>query len=257
MALIKSPEEIEALAEGGKILAQILNTVAAAVKPGVSTLELDQLARQQMKKFGVQPAFEGYQMAGDGPKYPAVLCSSVDHEVVHGIPHEKKILQEGQIIGLDLGIIHRRLYTDSALTVGVGKISSENQKLLDSTWAALLAGIEQVKPGNRIGDIANAIQSAARKAGFAVIRDLIGHGVGHALHEKPDVPNYGKRGTLEELKPGMVIAIEPMFTRGDWRITFLEDGWTVVTADGTPAAHFEHTVAVTETGHDILTFLRK
>lgn len=253
MALIKTADETEILAEGGKILARILNAVARAVRPGVSTLELDHMARSEMKKAGVTPAFEGYQMGNQGPKYPAVLCSSVDHEVVHGIPSHKKILKEGQIIGLDLGIIYKGLYTDAALSVAVGKTSPENEKLLQVTKAALEAGIAQVKPGNRIGDVAYAIQSCAKSAGFSVIRDLIGHGVGHALHEKPDVPNYGRPGTLEELKPGMVIAIEPMFTRGDWRITFLDDGWTVVTADGSPAAHFEHTVAVTENGHKILT----
>jgi len=253
MALIKTPEEIIALAAGGKILAHILNAVAGAVKPGVSTLELDKIARAEMKKAGVGPAFEGYQMAGQGPKYPAVLCSSIDHEVVHGIPHSARILEEGQIIGLDLGIIYKELYTDAALTVPVGKISPENETLLQVTREALEAGIAQVKPGNRIGDVAHAIQTTAKEGGFAVIRDLIGHGVGHALHEKPDVPNYGRPGTLEELKSGMVIAIEPMFTRGDWRIKFLNDGWTVVTADGSPAAHFEHTVAVTSDGHKVLT----
>jgi len=256
MALIKTPQEIAILTEGGRILAAILKTVAAAVKPGVSTLELDALARAEMKKAKVKPAFEGYQMGEQGPKYPAVLCSSVDHEVVHGIPRKDKILEEGQIIGLDLGIIHKGLYTDAALSVAVGKTTAENEKLLRVTKEALGAGIAQVKPGNRIGDVAHAIQSKARQAGFAVIRDLIGHGVGHTLHEKPDVPNYGRPGTLEKLVPGMVIAIEPMFTRGDWRIQFLDDGWTVVTADGSPSAHFEHTVAVTETGHEVLTEMK-
>lgn len=253
MALIKTSEEIEMMREGGKILARILRLAAEAVKPGVSTLELDNLARSEMKKAGVKPAFEGYQMGSDGPKYPAVLCSSVDHEVVHGIPREDKILREGEIVGLDLGIIHKELYTDAAVTVAVGKTRPENEKLMRATREALDAGIAQVKPGNTIGDIAHAVESCAKKAGLSVIRDLVGHGVGHALHEKPDVPNYGKPGTLEKLVPGMVIAIEPMFTRGDWRVKFLDDGWTVVTADGSPAAHFEHTVAVTETGCEVLT----
>ena len=253
MALIKTSQELEILSEGGKILAEILSTVAAAVRPGVSTLELDTLARGEMKKAGVRPAFEGYQMGHDGPKFPAVLCSSVDHEVVHGIPRKDKILRDGEIIGLDLGIIHKHLYTDAAVTVGVGKVTTADGNLIEVTRQALAAGIEQVKPGNRIGDIAHAIEACATQAGLSVIRDLIGHGVGHALHEKPDVPNCGKPGTLEILKPGMVIAIEPMFTRGDWRVKFLDDGWTVVTADGSPAAHFEHTVAVTENGHWVLT----
>ncbi len=253
MALIKTPEEIKILAEGGKILAQILSKVAGAVRSGVSTLDLDTLAREEMKKAGVKPAFEGYQMGDDGPKFPAVLCSSVDHEVVHGIPRKDKILHEGEIVGLDLGIIHQGLFTDAAVTVGVGKVSSQDKNLMDGTEQALKAGIAQVKPGKRIGDIGHAIESCAKRTGLSVIRDLIGHGVGHALHEKPDVPNYGKPGTLEILKPGMVIAIEPMFTRGDWRVKFLDDGWTVVTADGSPSAHFEHTVAVAKDGHQVLT----
>ena len=253
MALIKTRLELKDLAEGGRILWRILNTVADAAKPGISTHELDLLARSEMKKAKVQPAFEGYQISPDIPKYPAVLCSSVDHEVVHGIPHKDKILKEGQIIGLDLGIVHRGLYTDAAVTVAVGQTSSENENLIDTTREALEAGIAMVKPGNRIGDVAHAIQSAAKAAGFSVIRDLIGHGVGHELHEKPDVPNYGRPGTLEILREGMVIAIEPMFTRGDLRIKFKEDGWTVVTADGSPSAHFEKTVAVTATGHEVLT----
>lgn len=253
MTLIKTPAEINIMREGGAILAAILRKLAAKVAPGVSTLELDLLAREEIKKAGVKPAFEGYRMSGDSPAYPAVLCSSVDHEVVHGIPHKDVILREGQIVGIDFGIIHRGMYTDSAVTVPVGKISPENEHLVGMTRAALYAGIEQVRPGATIGDVAHAIESLAKDAKLSVVRDLIGHGVGHALHEKPDVPNYGKAGTLDKLQTGMVIAIEPMFTRGDWRIKFLDDGWTVVTADGSMAAHFEHTVAVTDTGCEILT----
>lgn len=241
--------------EGGKTLAAILRTVAAVVKPGVSTMELDRLARAEMKRAGVVPAFEGYKMGEDYPEYPAVLCASVDEEVVHGIPREDRVLKEGEIVGLDLGIVHHGLYTDAAATVGVGKISKENQKLIDVTKKALYESIKQVKQGNTIGDVAAAVQAVADEAGLSVVRDLIGHGVGHALHEKPDVPNYGQAGTLEKLQSGMVIAIEPMFTRGDYKIKFLDDGWTVVTADGSQAAHFEHSVAVTETGHLILTEL--
>lgn len=255
MAYLKTPEEIRLLREGGKILAAILRAVAGVVRPGVSTLELDQIARAEIKKHQVTPAFEGYKMGEDYPEYPAVLCASVDEEVVHGIPKEDRVLKEGEIVGLDLGIIHRNLYTDAAVTVPVGKISAENEKLIQVTKNALHAGIKQVKPGNTIGDVAAAIQAVADETGLSVVRDLIGHGVGHALHEKPDVPNYGQAGTLEKLQTGMVIAIEPMFTRGDYKIKFLDDGWTVVTADGSQAAHFEHSVAVTETGHLILTDL--
>lgn len=253
MALIKTPQEIEIMAEGGRILAAILRRVAEAVKPGVSTIELDKLAREEIKKAGVKSAFEGYRIGADSPAYPAVLCSSIDHEVVHGIPSRKVILKQGQIIGLDFGVIYKGLYTDSAITIGVGSISIEDAKLLKATREALYAGIDQVKPGNKIGDVAAAVEAVAKQYAFSVVRDLIGHGVGHALHEKPDVPNYGRAGTLDELKPGMVIAIEPMFTRGDWRINFADDGWTVVTADGSRAAHFEHSVAVTNSGHRVLT----
>ena len=253
MSLIKTPQEIETLKQGGAILAAILQTAAAAVRPGVSTWDLDQIAREEIKKAGVKSAFEGYRMSRDYPVYPGVICASVDHEVVHGIPRKDRVLQEGQIIGLDFGIIYKGLYTDAAITVAVGKISAEHQKLINATHEALQAGIEQVRPGNHIGDIAAAVAAVAKKAGLGVVRDLIGHGVGHALHEKPDVPNLGKPGTLEELKPGMVIAIEPMFTTGDWRGKFLDDGWTVATSDGGLAAHFEHSVAVTESGHLVLT----
>ena len=244
---------MEIMAEGGQILAAILRKVAGAVRPGISTLELDNLAREELNKAGVKSAFEGYRMGGDGPAYPAVICTSINDEVVHGIPRADEILKEGQIIGLDFGVIHKGLYTDAALTVAVGKIDSEDARLLKVTKQALQAGIDQVKAGNTIGDVAFAIESAAKAAGFSVVRDLIGHGVGHELHEKPDVPNYGRPGTLEKLQPGMVIAIEPMFTRGGWRIKFADDQWTVKTADNSHAAHFEHTMAVTDSGHRVLT----
>ena len=253
MSLIKTPEEIERLRDGGAILAKILRKVADFAKPGVSTMDLEKLARAEIEQSGAQSAFEGYQMGDDYPPFPAVLCSSVDHEIVHGIPRGETVLREGQIIGLDLGIVYKGLYTDAAVTVGIGKISPEDATLIAKTREALGAGIAMVRAGNTLGDIGFAIQGVAKAAGLGIVRDLIGHGVGHELHEKPDVPNYGKPGTLEELRSGMVIAIEPMFTRGDARVRILKDGWTVVTADGSQAAHFEHSVAVTETGHIILT----
>ena len=253
MSLIKTPKEIATLREGGVILAAILEKIAGAVKPGISTMDLDVLARQEVKKAGVRSAFEGYRMAGDSPAYPAVICASIDDEVVHGIPSSSRILREGEIIGIDFGIVYQSLYTDAAVTVPVGSVSAEKQKLIDVTRLALEKGLEQVAPGRTIGDIAAAVQSEARKAGFGVIRDLVGHGVGHALHEKPDVPNCGKKGSLQKLETGMVIAIEPMFTLGDWQIYFAEDGWTVKTLDGSASAHFEHSVAVTASGYLTLT----
>lgn len=253
MALLKTPEEIEALAEGGKILAGILARVAVAVKPGISTMDLENLTRGEIKKVGAEPAFAGYRIAPDGPSYPAALCTSIDNEVVHCIPESSRVLREGQIIGLDLGIRYRNLYTDMAITVPVGRVSAEAQKLIDTTREALAAGIAQIKPGHTIGDIGHAIEAVAKRDGFGVIRDLIGHGVGHAVHESPNVPNYGKRGTLDKLVAGMVLAIEPMFTTGTHHVRFLDDGWSVVTADGSLAAHFEHTVAVTARGSRVLT----
>lgn len=253
MSLIKTSAEIKILREGGKILAEILAHLSSEVQEGISTLELDRLAREEIAKHQVQPAFEGYQISPSMPAYPGVLCTSINDEIVHGIPSPERILKAGQIIGLDFGIIHQGLYTDAAVTVGVGKISTEAQGLLDHTRQALRDGIAEVRPGNTIGDIASAIQDVARKNKYGVVRDLIGHGVGHKLHEKPDVPNYGKPGTLEKLLPGMVIAIEPMFTLGDYRIKVEDDFWTITTADQSLAAHFEHSVAVTESGYLVLT----
>lgn len=253
MALIKTSEEIETLREGGKILAAILKLLEKRITPGVSTMDLENLALAEIKKAGAEPAFKGYQPGRDQSPFPAALCTSIDAEVVHCIPKDNRVLKEGEIISLDLGIKYKGLFTDAAITVPVGRVTAEAQKLLRTTERALAAGIAQIKPGNTIGDIAHAIEKVGKSARLGVIRDLIGHGVGHAVHESPSVPNYGKPGTLEKLEPGMVLAIEPMFTLGDFRIKFLDDGWTVITADGSLAAHFEHTVAVTETGYIVLT----
>ncbi len=253
MALIKTPQEIKILREGGRILAGILALLAEAVRPGISTLELDSLARTAIAKAGAEAAFPGYQTHADAPPFPAALCTSINEEIVHCIPNDKRILEEGQIIGLDLGIKYRGLFTDAAITVAVGEVSEETQRLIAVTQQALRAGIKEVKPGKTVGDIAVAIEQTAKQAGFGVVRDLVGHGVGHAVHEPPNVPNYGQPGTLETLRVGMVLAIEPMFTLGTHLVKFLDDGWTVVTADGSLSAHFEHTVAVTEHGSLVLT----
>lgn len=254
MSLIKTKQEIEVLREGGRILARILALVAAYVKPGISTFELDKLARQEIKRAGVEPAFLGYKIAPNHPPYSAVLCASVNEEIVHGIPRRDKVLREGDILGLDLGIKYQSLFTDAAVTVPVGKIDKGNQKLIDTAKQALERGIREAMPGNTTSDIGHAIQQAVEAAGFTVVRDLVGHGVGHAVHEPPNVPNYSlPRSRGDKLKPGMVIAIEPMITAGDWRVKFLDDGWTVVTADGSRSAHFEHTVAITKDSSEILT----
>lgn len=256
MALIKTPNEIKILREGGRILARILALVASVVKEGVTTLELDELARQEIRKAEAEPAFPGYRISPTVPPYPAALCTSVNNEVVHGIPQKNKILKEGDLIGLDLGIKYKGLYTDAAVSVPVGEIGRGESRLLEAARDALEAGIAEVRPGKTLGDVAEAIETVAKAHDLAVIRDLGGHGVGHAIHENPFVPNFGRRGTLEKLKTGMVLAIEPMFTLGGSKIKFLDDGWTVVTADGSLAAHFEHTVAVTDGGSIVLTQLQ-
>lgn len=246
-------KEIEDLAAGGKILGTILEILAKAVRPGISTLDLDKLARSEIQKAGAEAAFPGYRISPDDIAYPAALCVSVDDEIVHGIPRADRILREGEIVGLDLGIKYRGLYTDAARTVAVGRISREKQKLIEATKRALDEGIAAIAPCRTIGDVAAAIESVGRKNRLGVVRDLVGHGVGHAIHEPPNVPNYGKPGSLEKLLSGMVLAIEPMFTSRGHRINFLEDGWTVVTADGSIAAHFEDTIVVTGKGAEILT----
>jgi methionyl aminopeptidase len=253
MSLVKTAKEIETLREGGKILAAILSLVAKRVRPGITTRELDELAREEIKKAGATSAFEGYKIVPDGPPYPAVLCTSINDEVVHGIPSRTRVLKDGDIIGLDFGIKYQGLYTDAAITVPVGTVSSDAHKLIATTELALEKGIEQAVPGHTIGDIAAAIQKVADEAGFGIIRDLVGHGVGHAIHEMPNVPNYGRAGSMPRLKVGMVLAIEPMFTTGSYQVKFLLDRWTVATADGSLAAHFEHTIALTQNGPVILT----
>ena len=253
MALYKTPEEIRILKQGGQILARVRDAVAAMARPGITTQELEDRARELIRKTGARPAFLGYRgSAADGPEYPAALCLSVNDRVVHCAPGGN-VLNEGDIVSIDIGVEYKGLYTDSAVTVPVGEIGGEARKLLEFTKKALYAGIAQTRVGNTIGDVAHAIQSVGEKAGLGVIRELVGHGVGHAVHEKPDVPNYGKPGTLDKLKQGMVLAIEPMFTLGDGRVVFENDGWTVSTRDGSLAAHFEHTVAITEKGAEVLT----
>ncbi len=253
MSLIKTAGEIEALREGGQILGHILKLLAEQVRPGVTTHFLDELARSEIEKAGAKPAFLGYKISQDTIPYPAALCASIDNEVVHCIPNKNRHLEEGQIIGLDLGVKYKGLYTDSALTIGVGKISSEAIRLIETTKLALQKGIGQAIPGKRIGDVAFAIEQIGRAERFGVITDLTGHGVGHAVHESPSVPNYGKPDTMEKLVPGMVLAIEPMFTTGTHLVRFMDDGWGVETADGSLAAHFEHTIAITDKGNIVLT----
>jgi methionyl aminopeptidase len=249
--LIKTSEEIDAIAEGGKILHDILHKTAGLVKPGVSTWELNEFAENEIEKAGGRPSFKNY-----GPKknpFPAGLCTSVNDQVVHGIPSKDVILKNGDIIGLDIGMEYKGLYTDTAITVPVGNVSKHAQTLIDTTKKCLSEAIKQATNGNRIGDISHAIQSLAEKSGFSVVRDLVGHGVGYEVHEDPAVPCFGKKGTGPVLQEGMVLAIEPMLCVGEHFVVFEDDGWTISTKDGSLSAHFEHTLAITKHGARILT----
>lgn len=250
--IIKTKEEIEILREGGKRLASVLRKVKDAVRPGVSTKELDEIAFSEIKALGDEPAFLNYQPYGASYPYPASLCVSVNEEIVHGIPGDR-VLKEGDIVSIDLGLKHKGYFTDHAVTVPVGKISKQDQELLAVTEEALNIGIEAIKAGGNIGDIGYAIEQYVKEFGFGIVRGLSGHGVGVHIHEDPYVPNYGKMGQGEKLVPGMVIAIEPMITLGNPAMKTLKDGYTIVSKDGSRAAHFEHTVAIQEEGAEILT----
>ncbi len=252
MIALKSAQDIAQLQAGGAIMARILDTVAARVAPGVTPKELDTLAQQLIAEYKVVPAFLNYAPPGHTP-YPAALCVSVNDEVVHGLPTDVP-LESGDIVGLDLGIIYQqKYYLDAARTVGVGDVSPEAAKLIQVATEALRLGIAQAQPGHRIGDISGAIQNYVERQGFEVVTQLVGHGVGFAVHEEPQVPNFGRAGTGHKLEPGLVIAIEPMITIGDPTVVTAVDGWTVLTESGELSAHQEHTVAITESGSLILT----
>lgn len=247
----KKPEEIELIAEGGKLLGDILKRTADFVRPGISTHELNEFAEKEIIAAGGRPSFIGY---GDkGNPFPAALCTSINDAVVHGVPNPDDILHEGDIVGLDIGMEYKGFYTDTAVTVPVGKVSPKAEQIMKVTKTALQEAINLVKPGNRIGDLGFAMQSIVEKAGFSVVRDLVGHGVGYAVHEDPAVPCYGKAGTGIELVEGMVLAIEPMVCENKPRVVYDEDGWTIRTSDNGLAAHFEHTIAVTAKGVRVLT----
>ena len=251
--LTNDPKEISLLKDSGKILAEALMMAAEAARAGVSALELDQLVEREIKKSGGEPAFKNYKSRPNDKPFPATLCVSVDDEVVHGIPAKDKILKEGSIVGLDLGVIYKGFYTDAAITVPIGDVDEASINLISAAGDALMESLKQVKPGNRIGDISFVIESIAKSQGFAPVRDLVGHGVGLSVHEAPEIPCVGKPGTGPVIKKGMVLAIEPMLNAGGWQIVFDEDGWTVRTADGSRSAHMEHTIIVTEDGCEIIT----
>ncbi len=225
----------------------ILEEVSKMAKPGLSTAEIDKYAERRCKELDVLPAFKGYK------GFPATMCISLNNEVVHGIPSPKRILKEGDIVGFDFGVIHQGWFGDSARTVMIGKVSQAARDLVERTEQSLFKGIEQCIPGNRVMDIGHAIQKYVEAFGYGVVREFVGHGIGRALHEDPQIPNYGAKGKGALLKPGMVIAIEPMINMGGPAVRVLEDQWTAVTEDGALSAHFEHTVAITENGYEILT----
>lgn len=249
MTQVKTTTEIAAMRQSGQMLATVLQLLKTQVEPGISTKQLADMAKQELRRLGGVPAFLGYQ------GYPDVLCTSVNEAVVHGIPSSQQILQEGDIIGLDFGVRYQGMITDAAISVLVGQAKPALQDLLDNTEQSLYAGISVVKNGVHVGDIGAAVQAVLSKKGYGIVEDLVGHGVGHQLHEGPNIPNYGRAGRGPVLHTGMTIAIEPMATLGTHRVKIERDGWTVTTADGSRAAHFEHTVLITPTGHEILTQL--
>jgi methionyl aminopeptidase len=246
MIICKSAAEIEKLRRSGHLVREILEELRQQVRPGISTMELEKAAEKRLAQAGAKPAFKGYR------GYPCCLCTSVNDEIVHGIPSGRR-LKEGDIISLDLGAILEGFYGDSALTVPVGEISESTRRLLRVTEEALERGIEKAQLGNRLGDISAAVQEHVEKNGYSVVRDMVGHGIGRELHEEPQVPNFGRPGQGPALKEGMVFALEPMVNEGGHAMRILADEWTAVTVDGTNSAHFEHMVAVTRNGPDVLT----
>ena len=248
MIIYKSPDEVDKMRVAGRIVAATIDAVLGAVRPGVSTADLDAVAEGFIREREATPSFKGYR------GFPASICASLNEEVVHGIPSPKRILKEGDVLSLDFGAIWEGYHADSAVTVFVGEPpSAEAEKLVLVTEEALEAGISQIRPGGRLSDISHALQQVVEGAGFSVVREYVGHGIGRNLHEDPQIPNYGLPGRGPELRPGLVVAVEPMVTMGDWRTRVLADDWTVVTADGSLAAHSEHTIAVTEDGREVLT----
>ncbi|MFC1500968.1 type I methionyl aminopeptidase [Elusimicrobiota bacterium] len=244
---LKSKSEIEVLRKAGQSAAKVLQILKNSLEPGISTKKIDDIAHKEISSLGMKPAFLGYR------GYPATACISINNELVHGIPSEKRIIKEGDIVSIDLGLICNGFYGDTAATFGVGKISSEAARLLETTKKSLDIAIKHTKKGNRLGDLSSSIQSFVEKTGYSVVRDYVGHGIGRSLHEEPAIPNFGEPNTGVRFDVGLVVAIEPMVNIGSWKVKTLNDGWTVVTEDGKLCAHFEHMVAITEKGTEVLT----
>jgi len=246
---LKSRSELETMAKNGGILSTVLDGVKRLAKPGVTTFQLDKFAEDSIRRAGAVPAFKGYR------GYKGTLCTSINSEVVHGIPSHKRALAEGDILSLDIGLKKEGLFSDMAVTIPIGTVSDEILEFLKVSEESLVEAIAKARPGNRLGDVSYAVQRHAEEHGFSVVRDYVGHGVGYALHEEPVVPNFGKFGTGPRLESGMVLAIEPMVNMGGYEVRTLDDGWTVVTVDGSLSAHFEHSVAITDDGPRVLTRL--
>jgi len=253
MITSKTAEEIELLAEGGAILARIMQDLAAQCVPGASAASLNEYAESEIEKCGGTPAFKGY--GPKGQEFPATLCISPNDMLVHGIPYKELVFKDGDVVGIDIGMKYKNLFTDHALTVGVGSVDVEVKRLLSVTKECLALAIAEAVVGNHLGDIGAAVQQYAEERGYGVVRQLTGHGVGYAVHEDPQIPNYGERGVGEKITEGAVLAIEPMINMGTHKVTTASDGWGVVTEDGKMSAHFEHTVAVTKDGPRILTIV--
>ena len=249
-ASIKSASELEAMRKAGQVVARMIAAIKEAVEPGITTKQLDTVAAKELKRQGAKPAFLGYM------GFPATICTSVNEQIVHGIPGDR-VLKEGDLVKVDVGAVVDGLYGDSAMTLPVGQVSEEAMRLIETTKNSLDAAIAVVKSGNRLGDIGAAVQEYAESRGYGVVREYVGHGIGRNLHEEPQIPNYGVAGRGALLHAGMVIAVEPMVNVGTWRTQALEDGWTVVTADGKLSAHFEHTMAIGEHGAEVLTLLKE
>ncbi len=250
MIMLKSPAEIEIMRHANLIVAEVLAELKQRVRPGVSTAELDQVAEEITQARGAQPAFKGYNVGGR--VFPRTVCISINDEVVHGIPSEQRVLRDGDIVGLDFGVNYEGYYGDSAVTVAVGHVDPEAERLMRVTEEALWAGINEARAGRRVGDLSAAIQTHVEEHGFSIVREFVGHGIGKRLHEEPQVPNFGMRDRGLRFREGMVIAIEPMVNAGGPEVWIKEDGWTAVTRDGRRSAHFEHSVAITENGPYVL-----
>lgn len=242
MIIIKSPQEIGAMRRAGAVVGQFFEEVKGRIRAGVTTRDLEEFAEEFVARHGVRGAFKGYL------GYPANLCTSINEEVVHGIPSAGRVLRDGDIVSIDFGVVRDGFFGDAAKTFGVGKVPAVAAKLMRTTELSLEKGIDASREGNRLGDISSAVQETVEAAGFSVVRDFVGHGIGRTLHEEPQVPNFGQRGSGPKLMPGMVLAIEPMVNEGGHAVEVMADGWTVVTADRKRSAHFEHTVAVTGDG---------